>query len=63
MTSIASLSPTNKLFLLRIVKCELGGMLAPNAYLDMVGLSKGEARARILAELKKRAGEDLRPKE
>jgi len=53
---------TNKLFLLRIADCDLDGVLAPHAYLDLVGASEAEAQARILAGLGKLEGKDPRPK-
>jgi tetratricopeptide (TPR) repeat protein len=51
-----------KLLPLRIAECDLDGLLAPRAYLDLVGVAEVEARERIVAELKKRYGEDPRPK-
>jgi tetratricopeptide (TPR) repeat protein len=51
-----------KLLLLRIAECDLDGLLAARAYLDLVGVPEAEARERIVAELKKRDGEDPRPK-
>jgi hypothetical protein len=53
----------DKLFPLLIARCELDGLLAPRSYLDLVGLSEGDAKTRILTELKKKAGEDPRPKQ
>jgi tetratricopeptide (TPR) repeat protein len=52
----------DKLLPLRIAECDLDGLLAPRAYLDLVGVAEAEARERIVAELKKRDGEDPRPK-
>ena len=52
----------DKLLPLRIAECALDGLLAPRAYLDLVGVPEAEARERIVAELKKRDGEDPRPK-
>jgi len=51
-----------KLLPLRIAECDLDGLLAPRTYLDLVGVPEAEARERIVAELKKRDGEDPRPK-
>jgi tetratricopeptide (TPR) repeat protein len=51
-----------KLLPLRIAECALDGLLAPRAYLDLVGVAEAEARERIVAELKKQDGEDPRPK-
>jgi tetratricopeptide (TPR) repeat protein len=52
----------DKLLPLRIAECDLDGLLAPRAYLDLVGVPEAEARERIVAELKKRDGENPRPK-
>jgi tetratricopeptide (TPR) repeat protein len=50
-----------KLVPMRIADCEPEGLLAPIAYLDLVGVSEDEAKERILAELNKRGGADPRP--
>jgi hypothetical protein len=52
---------TGKLFLLRIADCRLDGILAPHAYLDLVGVAEHEAKTRILAGLAKLRGQNPRP--
>jgi tetratricopeptide (TPR) repeat protein len=52
---------TGKLFLLRIAECELDGILAPHAYVDLVGTAEAEAKERVLAALAKLEGKNPRP--
>ncbi len=51
-----------KLIPLRIAECDLDGLLGTCAYVDLVGVPEVEAREQVLAEIKKRDGEDPRPK-
>ena len=50
-----------KQFLLRIGECELDGLLAPHAYVDLVGLAEAEVKERVVTALAKLDGRDPRP--